>query len=113
MKLRLPLKASLFPLGRFRVEGESMCPTLRPGDRLLVNRAAYLLTRPRPGDIVVLRDPDERARVLVKRVTHLPAGGSNGGSCFVVGDNPDASRDSRRLGPVPRGLILGKVWLRY
>lgn len=109
MKLRLPGGPSLFPLTRFRVEGDSMCPTLRPGDHLLVNRAAYLLSRPRPGDVVVLRDPEEPGRVLVKRV----ADPADGGSCFVVGDNPAASRDSRRLGPVPRELILGKVWFRY
>jgi nickel-type superoxide dismutase maturation protease len=110
MKLRLPQRASLFPLSRFRVEGESMCPTLQPGDRLLVNRAAYLLSRPGPGDIVVLRDPEEPERALVKRVA---SSGLDGGSCFVVGDNPAASRDSRRLGPVPRDLILGRVWFRY
>jgi nickel-type superoxide dismutase maturation protease len=109
MKLRPPRGLSLFPLTRFRVEGDSMSPTLRPGDHLLVNRAAYLLSKPRPGDIVVLRDPEEPERVLVKRVAEPP----DGGSCFVVGDNPAASRDSRRLGPVSRELILGKVWLRY
>ena len=87
-----------------------MCPTLRPGDHLLVNRAAYLLSRPRPGDIVVLRDPEEPGRVLVKRVA---GGGSDAGSCFVVGDNPAASRDSRQLGSVLQELILGKVWFRY
>ena len=86
-----------------------MCPTLRPGDRLLVNRAAYLLTRPRPGDIVVLRDPEEPGRVLVKRVAEL----QDDGSCFVDGDNHATSRDSRWLGPLSRESILGKVWLRY
>jgi nickel-type superoxide dismutase maturation protease len=109
MKPRLPRGPSLFPLTRFRVEGDSMCPTLRSGDHLLVNRAAYLLSGPRPGDIVALRDPEEPGRVLVTRVAGLP----DGGSCFLVGDNPAASRDSRRLGPVPRDLILGKVWFRY
>jgi nickel-type superoxide dismutase maturation protease len=109
MKVRLPWEPSLFPLTRFRVEGDSMRPTLRPGDHLVVNRAAYLLSRPRPGDLVVLRDPEEPGRVLVKRVVDR----ADGGSCFVVGDNPAASRDSRRLGPVSGELILGKVWFRY
>jgi signal peptidase I len=31
---------------------------------------------------------------------------------FVLGDNREASLDSRRFGPVPRRLIIGKAWVR-
>ena len=31
---------------------------------------------------------------------------------FVLGDNPADSRDSRRFGPVPGDLIIGRVWFR-
>lgn len=31
---------------------------------------------------------------------------------FVMGDNREASLDSRNFGPVPRRLIIGKAWLR-
>ncbi|MFA5188443.1 MAG: signal peptidase I [Patescibacteria group bacterium] len=31
---------------------------------------------------------------------------------FVMGDNREASLDSRRFGPVPRRLIIGKAWIR-
>jgi len=32
---------------------------------------------------------------------------------FVLGDNRRHSRDSRTFGPLPRSLIIGKVWFRY
>lgn len=31
---------------------------------------------------------------------------------YVLGDNRDASLDSRRIGPVPLDSIVGRVWLR-
>ena len=31
---------------------------------------------------------------------------------FVLGDNPNDSRDSRAFGPVPGERIIGRVWLR-
>ena len=31
---------------------------------------------------------------------------------FLMGDNRDASMDSRSFGPVERSMIVGKVWLR-
>lgn len=36
----------------------SMAPTLQPGDRLIVNRLAYVAADPAPGDIVVFRPRD-------------------------------------------------------
>lgn len=37
--------------------------------------------------------------------TRIPSG-----SYFVMGDNRDASQDSRDYGPIPRDRILGKEW---
>ncbi|HUO49335.1 MAG TPA: nickel-type superoxide dismutase maturation protease, partial [Acidimicrobiales bacterium] len=85
---------------RVVVEGASMEPTLAEGDRLLVVRAR----RPSPGDLVVLRDPREGRRTLVKRVTSVV-----GDEVMVHGDNPPASTDSRGGGPVPRRALLGRV----
>ncbi len=101
--------STLVPFGRYRVEGESMRPALSPGERVVVNRTSYWLSEPRPGDLVVVRDPRERERLLVKRIDR-PAGD---GAWLVAGDNRQESTDSRQFGPVARKLILGKVWFRY
>jgi nickel-type superoxide dismutase maturation protease len=92
------------PVRTFVVADTSMQPALRPGDRLLVGRWG----RPRPGDIVVLRDPNAKSQFLVKRVTRRTPHGLE-----VRGDNPNVSRDSRDFGPVAASLIVGTVVYRY
>jgi nickel-type superoxide dismutase maturation protease len=86
-----------------------MEPAYRHGDRFLVNRLAYLRSAPRPGDVVVLHDPHNPERLLVKRV----AGRTHSGNIYVLGDNPTESRDSRHFGAVPQRLILGRAWRKY
>jgi signal peptidase I len=46
-----------FVVQAFWIPSESMEPTLRPGDRVLVNRNAYRFHPPRRGDIIVFSDP--------------------------------------------------------
>ncbi len=50
------------------VDGESMFPTLHHMDRLLVNKIVYRLRQPQPGEIIVLEDPANPRRQLIKRV---------------------------------------------
>ncbi len=101
------------------VEDDSMVPTLRPGDRLLVDPAPYRRRAPARGEIVVVRDPERRDRLLVKRVAAaggepLAGGGTvPAGSVYVVGDAPQLSRDSRTFGPIDRRAAVGLVWFRY
>ncbi|MGI8684713.1 MAG: nickel-type superoxide dismutase maturation protease [Acidimicrobiales bacterium] len=90
------------PVRRVAVVGESMLPTLRPGDRVLAVRP----TRPRRGDLVVVRDPRQPDRLLVKRVATVGAGG-----VVVLGDSPRSSTDSRTFGPVT--TVRGRVVYRY
>ncbi len=92
-------------LRRFVVRDTSMLPVLQPGDRLVV--ATWL--SPRPGDLVVLRDPEQLSTFLVKRVAGLEP---NGG-VVLHADNPNVSRDSRHFGAAPRRLIVGRVVFRY
>ncbi len=97
------------PLGRLRVAGESMAPTLLPGDRVLVWRGLGPFRPPtRVGDLVAVVDPREPARVMVKRVA-----GVVGTEVSVLGDNAAASTDSRHFGPVSAAAIHGRVIYRY
>lgn len=56
----------------YKVRGESMCPTLYPGDRLLVDPRAYTGTGPERGDIAVIQGRTEIADRHLKRVVGLP-----------------------------------------
>ena len=51
-----------------------MEPAYRAGDRVLVNRLAYLRRGPAVGDVVVLRDPERPGHHLLKRIAQAPDG---------------------------------------
>jgi inner membrane protease subunit 1 len=102
--IALAVGAALVRPRRVVVEGRSMEPTLAPGDRLLVARTRGL----HAGDVVAVRDPRDRRRVLVKRIGAVLEDG-----LVLHGDNPGASTDSRTLGPVPSSAVLGRVVRRY
>jgi signal peptidase I len=65
-----------FVFQAFYIPSESMVPTLKVGDRVLVNKLSYKLHDPRRGDIVVFKAPPaaETADIkdLVKRLVGLP-----------------------------------------
>ena len=90
-----------------------MEPAYRAGDRVLVNRLAYLWRRPAVGDVVVLRDPERPGHQLLKRIAGAPDGAPGPAGYLVLGDNPARSRDSRTFGLVQRPEIIGRAWLVY
>ena len=107
---------------RYVVEGDSMLQAYRPGDRLIAEGLSYRLRSPRPGEVVVVRQPGGGSRLDLKRLFAGPGATVTVGGAprvltadewFVVGDNLDASTDSRELGPVLRPDIVGRVWFRY
>ncbi|MER6629979.1 nickel-type superoxide dismutase maturation protease [Streptomyces sp. NPDC000987] len=95
---------ALLPFGVAEVTGPSMVPTLRHGDRLVVQYGARI----RPGDVIVLRHPFQQDLLVVKRAAERREGG-----WWVLGDNSYAGGDSTDYGTVPEDLVLGKVRLRY
>ena len=53
------------------VQGRSMMPTLKDGERYYLNRWRYLFVAPQRGDIVVIRDPGH-SDFAVKRIVAQP-----------------------------------------
>jgi signal peptidase I len=104
------------------VDGVSMLPTYRPGDKVLVRRAP--LARIRRGDVVVVLRPDgwslgER-ELFLKRAAALPGDAVPDGipvpdavvppgRLVVLGDNARASFDSRASGYYADDGLVGVV----
>ncbi len=90
------------------VAGESMRPTLEPGDWLLVDPDGYVRRAPRAGELIVAPDPRDPARVLVKRVAAVDLDGR----LLLAGDDREASTDSRTFGAIEAGAVGGRAWFR-
>ncbi|NET60438.1 MAG: S26 family signal peptidase, partial [Symploca sp. SIO2E6] len=70
---------------------------------------AYRHSLPASEDVVVIRHPEHKDMRLIKRVIAV----RQNGACFVQGDNPLQSTDSRVFGWVEPHLILGRVTSRF
>ena len=88
------------------VRGDSMRPTLRPGDRLLVRYGA----RVRPGRLVLARFAD--GTLTVKRAAERRTTSSGRPGWWLTSDNSVAGVDSRHRGPVPDADVLAVVLAR-
>ena len=53
------------------IQGRSMQPTLKDGERYYLNRWRYLFAKPKHGDVIVLKDPGHRD-FAVKRIVGGP-----------------------------------------
>lgn len=93
---------------RVAVLGGSMEPTLRPGDWLLVDPTAFRWRPPKPGQLVVVPDPRDPSRELVKRVAAIDLDGR----LLLAGDARNGSTDSRTFGAVDPSVVRGRPWWR-
>ncbi|KAL1359856.1 hypothetical protein HN51_005207 [Arachis hypogaea] len=112
------------------VRGGSMSPTLNPktsssagnfsDDYVLVEKFCVDKYRFSHGDVVVFSSPLNHKERHIKRIVALSGEwfGSRQnydvlkvpeGHCWVEGDNAAFSMDSKSFGPIPLGLIRGRV----
>ena len=84
-----------------------MNPTFKAGDVVLVNGLSYILSKPKIGDLVVLK----REKYMIKRITKINPS-VDGNKFFVIGDNRKESTDSRKFGWIKRKEIVGKVMFK-
>jgi signal peptidase I len=56
----------------FRIDGESMEPTLQDQEFVLINKAAYLFQPPARGDIIVFQYPLNPQQIYIKRIIAIP-----------------------------------------
>ena len=82
------------------IEGLSMIPTYRPGDRVFVKYGATYSV----GDIVL---SDFKERIDIKRIVKI-----DDDQIFIQGDNSAVSIDSRQYGAVKSSRILARVLFR-
>jgi len=64
-----------FVIQAFYIPSGSMLPTLREGDRILVNKFIYFFRQPEPGEILVFNAPpaaSETDKDFIKRVVGVP-----------------------------------------
>jgi signal peptidase I len=105
-----------------------MRPAIEPGDWLLIDPT--ISRWPRRGSVVVFREPDSD-ELAIKRVAGRPGDrvpyaegylvlGDD--EAWLLSDANDAELlaaglgepvDSRRYGPVPVELLIGRAWFRY
>ncbi|XP_013593759.1 PREDICTED: mitochondrial inner membrane protease subunit 1 isoform X1 [Brassica oleracea var. oleracea] len=110
--------------------GPSMIPTLHPsGNVVLAERISTRSRKLSRGDVIVLQSPEDPNKIPIKRVIGLegdcvsfvvdPEKNDESrtvvvpkGHVWVQGDYTQNSRDSRIFGPLPYGLIRGRVLWR-
>jgi len=90
---------------RLKVVGESMLPSLEPGDEILFDPYAYTNSLPQIDDIVVTVHPRQKSLLIVKRIAAL----DSQNRCFLLGDNLEGSTDSRHWGTIKPADLIGKV----
>ena len=66
----IPIRYFLFQ--PFFVKGESMDPSFREGDYLIIDEITYRFSDPERGEVIVFKYPDDPSSRFIKRIIGLP-----------------------------------------
>lgn len=66
----IPIRYFLFQ--PFFVKGESMDPSFREGDYLIIDEITYRFSDPERGEVIVFKYPDDPSKRFIKRIIGLP-----------------------------------------
>jgi signal peptidase I len=72
VSLAIIIPVRYFVIQPFYVRGASMEPNFHDNEYLIINEITYRFSEPQRGDIVVLRNPNNRSDFFIKRVIGLP-----------------------------------------
>ncbi len=86
----IPIRMYIFQ--PFIVSGESMYPTFKDSDYLIIDEFTYHLKEPKRGDVIVFRYPKDPKRFFIKRIIGIPGDTvvlKNRGVYIENAENPD------------------------
>ena len=97
----------IFGFELITVSGNSMLPTYKQGDRLLIKHRTSDLQPIHVGEAVMI---EREGELMLKRITRYEIGGHTGqGMVTVEGDNKEESLDSRHWGAIPSRFVKARV----
>lgn len=72
LSLLIVIPIRVFIAQPFVVSGESMFPTFKNGDYLIIDEISYKLKNPERGDVTVFRYPNDTKKFFIKRIIGMP-----------------------------------------
>ncbi len=72
ISIAIVIPIRMFIAQPFIVSGESMFPTFKNGQYLIIDELSYNIGEPHRGDVVVFKYPNDPKRYFIKRIIGLP-----------------------------------------
>ncbi len=66
------IRNAYIPIKTFKIPTNSMQPTLKPGDRIFVDKKAYEKNVPKRWDLIVFDYPEDKSKSFIQRIAGLP-----------------------------------------